>query len=230
MKLLNEKTKRLTSKIGVWGLALILMTLVAIPATAFAAVDKHAVAQEQKSDDENEKVDAAQAATAKITKKQAADIAIAANKGATMVGVELENDHGMLVYAVDLKTADGNVMEAKVDAMSGVILATETNTEDDNEKNDRKGNDAEEVGDSAKEAEDDAALAGKAALTVEQANETALTANPGATVIKTGLGDENSTVIYEVKITTADGKKAEVKVDANTGKILPEDNDNETND
>lgn len=77
------------------------------------------------------------------------------------------------------------------------------------------------------EANDDAALAGKATLTVAQANDIALAANPGATIVKTKLGDENGTIIYEVLIKTADGKIAEIKVNVTNGGILPEDNDHE---
>lgn len=76
----------------------------------------------------------------------------------------------------------------------------------------------------AKEADEDedvAALAGKATLTEQQAIDAALAANPGATVVSVKLGDENGVVIYEVEIADGNG---EIKVDANTGTILPEDN------
>lgn len=230
MKHLNEKAQQIAKKIGVWGIVLVLIAAIGIPTTVFAvAAANKSPSQEQKEYDErDEEVDAQQAATVKITQGKAAEIAAAANDGSTLIAVELEKDGGKLVYAVDLKTSEGNAIEVTVDAMSGDILGTDANPEGDNQdENDE--NDAEEA-DEADEANDDVALAGKAKLTVDQAKEIVLVANPGATIMKTELGDENGTIIYEVKIQTKGSKKVEVKVDANNGSILPEDNENEDND
>jgi len=223
MKHLTEKVQQITKRFGIWVMVLALAGAIGIPTTAFAvtAANNSAPVQAQKADDD-EKVDAQQAATVKITQDQAAEIAISDNEGATLIGVELEKDNGKLVYAVDLKTAEGNAIEVTVDAMSGDILGTDTDPEGDN-KDENDENDANE-------ADDDAALAGKAELTADQANEIALAANPGATIIKTVLGDENGNIIYEVKIETKDGRGSEVKVDAKNGSVLPEDNDNDDND
>src|SRR5262245_10970311 len=69
------------------------------------------------------------------------------------------------------------------------------------------------------EAADAAALASKGTITAEQAKAVALAANPGATVVKAELDDENGTVVYSVKLNTG----ADVKVDAQSGKILSTD-------
>ena len=75
---------------------------------------------------------------------------------------------------------------------------------------------AEPAETSVSETDETAALAGQAKLTVEQAQAAALAAYPGATVVKTDLGDENGTITYNVEM--SDG--AEVKIDANSGAML----------
>lgn len=61
-----------------------------------------------------------------------------------------------------------------------------------------------------------AALAARARITIEQAKAAALAANPGATVVKAGLDNENGVPVYSVELSTG----ADVKVDAGTGAIL----------
>jgi len=69
------------------------------------------------------------------------------------------------------------------------------------------------------EAADAAALARKATVTADQAKVTALTANPGATVVKAELGDENGVSLYSIELSTG----ADVKVDAQSGTIVSTD-------
>ena len=71
-----------------------------------------------------------------------------------------------------------------------------------------------------------------AKLTPAEAASAALAAYPGGTVTGTpALEDEDGVAVYEVHITAVDGKKYDVKVDANTGKILKsEADDNEDKD
>lgn len=66
------------------------------------------------------------------------------------------------------------------------------------------------------EADEAAALQSKANITSAQAEAAALAANPGTTVVKTGLDNENGVLVYSVELTN--GK--DVKVDAGNGKIL----------
>jgi uncharacterized membrane protein YkoI len=66
------------------------------------------------------------------------------------------------------------------------------------------------------EADEAAALADSATITPEQAKAAALEANPGATVVKVELGNENSALVYEVELDNG----LEVKVDAGNGAIL----------
>ena len=73
--------------------------------------------------------------------------------------------------------------------------------------------------DSQSESADAAALAGLAKITVEQAQAAALAANPGATVVKAELGDENGSLVYSVELSNG----SDVKVDADNGAILATD-------
>ena len=66
------------------------------------------------------------------------------------------------------------------------------------------------------EANESAALQGKATITAADAEAAALAANPGATVVKTELDNENGALVYSVELSNG----ADVKVDAGTGGIL----------
>jgi hypothetical protein len=66
------------------------------------------------------------------------------------------------------------------------------------------------------EADESAALQGKATISSADAEAAALAANPGATVVKTELDNENGALIYNVELSNG----ADVKVDAGNGAIL----------
>jgi uncharacterized membrane protein YkoI len=66
------------------------------------------------------------------------------------------------------------------------------------------------------EADEAAALQAKATITSAQAEAAALAANPGTTVIKTELDNENGVLVYSVELSNG----LDVKVDAGNGKIL----------
>ncbi|HUV91614.1 MAG TPA: PepSY domain-containing protein [Anaerolineales bacterium] len=61
-----------------------------------------------------------------------------------------------------------------------------------------------------------AALQGKVTLSVADAETAALAANPGATVVKTELDNENGALVYSVELSNG----ADVKVDAGNATIL----------
>lgn len=96
---------------------------------------------------------------------------------------------------------------------------TDTETQDDGvnstASNDQETADANEAN-GLSEADESAALASQAKISVEQAKSAALAANPGTTVVKAELGDENGTITYSVELDNG----ADVKVDANTGAVL----------
>jgi uncharacterized membrane protein YkoI len=81
------------------------------------------------------------------------------------------------------------------------------------------------VADSGTENEaDDAALAGLAKISPDQAKAAALAAVPG-TAGKVELENEDGNVVFGVEVTTAGGSKMDVKVDAGNGKVLAQEPD-----
>jgi len=105
-------------------------------------------------------------------------------------------------------------------ASTSVQESTDTSeTEDVNDVEEPE--DAEEPEDSANEAAEDAALVGTAKVSESDALAAAEKAYPGYTFVSNGLENENGTTVYGM-IGTKSGKSIEVKVDAATGSILPE--------
>jgi len=66
------------------------------------------------------------------------------------------------------------------------------------------------------EADEAAALQAMATITSAEAEAAALAANPGTTVVKTELDNENGVLVYSVEL----GNGMDVKVDAGNGEIL----------
>ena len=69
------------------------------------------------------------------------------------------------------------------------------------------------------EVDESAALQSQATITVDQARQAALAANPGTTVTKAELGNENGSLVYDVELSNG----MDVKVDAGNGQILATD-------
>ena len=76
-------------------------------------------------------------ALAKLTFDQAVQKALEAVQG-QVLKTELENENGFLVYGVEVVTADKAVMDVKVDAGSGKVLAM------DRDKSDEKNHESKE--------------------------------------------------------------------------------------
>lgn len=70
----------------------------------------------------------------------------------------------------------------------------------------------------------DAALAGLAKISPDQAKASALAAVPG-TAGQVELENEDGNVVFGVEVTTANGTRMDVKVDAGNGKVLAQDAD-----
>jgi uncharacterized membrane protein YkoI len=70
--------------------------------------------------------------------------------------------------------------------------------------------------DGMSETDEATALASMATITVDQAKATALAANPGTTVIKAELDNENGVLVYSVELSNG----SDVKVDAGNGTVL----------
>ncbi len=77
------------------------------------------------------------------------------------------------------------------------------------------------------EADESAALESLASITADDASQSALATNPGATVNDVQLGNENGSVVFEVDMTDASGAAIEVKVDAGNGAVLAQESGDE---
>ena len=71
-------------------------------------------------------------ALAKITMDQAVQKALATVQG-QVLKTELEDENGFLVYGVEVVTADKSIVDVKVDAGSGTVLAQEQDKFDESE-------------------------------------------------------------------------------------------------
>ncbi len=174
-----------------------------------------------------------------ISATDAEAAALAANPGTSVVENELEKENGVLVYSIELS----NGTDVEVDANTGEILQTAADDEDNQkESEDQDSAENESVADvdeqdeideqqpqyngsiqldenqnqDMSEADEAAALQAKATISAAEAEAAALAANPGATVIKTELENENGSLVYSVELSNG----SEVKVDAGTVKIL----------
>jgi len=77
---------------------------------------------------------------AKISMDQAVQIALASVQG-QVLKTELEDENGFLVYGVEVVTADKSIVDVKVDAGSGKVLAMERNNADDEDHDSGEDND-----------------------------------------------------------------------------------------
>ena len=75
---------------------------------------------------------------------------------------------------------------------------------------------AQNQDDSLSESQESAALQAQATITASEAENAALNANPGTTVVKSELDNENGTLVYSVELSSG----MDVKVDAGNGSIL----------
>ena len=71
------------------------------------------------------------------------------------------------------------------------------------------------------EADESAALEGLAAISASEAEAAALAANPGTSVVKTELDNENGVVVYSVELNNG----ADVKVDAGNAAVIHTESD-----
>jgi len=147
-------------------------------------------------------------AKAKITEKQAIDIALQHVKGQEN-GTELENEDGVVVYAVEVKDEQGKLSDVKVDAQTGAVVKIDQNDQDKAEG---------EVSD--KETNDDGAgnEADSVKITKEEAANIALHEVSGK-VTEVDVEKDSDEAVYSVTIQTNQGKQ-EVKIDAETGKVV----------
>jgi|SRR3954453_20720909 uncharacterized membrane protein YkoI len=158
--------------------------------------DKPAQAQEANEDQSQANL----VKQAKISEEAATKTALEKVPG-TVNEVELEDEDGTIVYGFEIVSKDGSQQEVKIDAQTGKVVKVEADNVEEND------------------AQDQAQLAKQAKITEEAATKTALEKVPG-TVHAVELEDENGTIVYDVEINSTDGSKQSVKVDAQTGKVV----------
>ncbi|MEP6774026.1 MAG: PepSY domain-containing protein [Chloroflexota bacterium] len=145
---------------------------------------------------------------AAITRAQAEQTALAASPGSTIDHSSLQDQNGTAVYDVDFTNGGGVV----VDANTGAVIATEAAGAD---KGGNRGPGGGRGGHGG--GADQAALAAKATVTQQQAEQTALTTSPGNTVDHSRLGqDASGTIFWDVDFANGGG----VVVNAQTGAVI----------
>jgi uncharacterized membrane protein YkoI len=83
----------------------------------------------------------AQVAAASITLDQATDTALAANPGSELLEADLDGNGANVRFEVELRLADGQIVEVQIDALTGDIIATvpEDAADDDDGDGDDQG-------------------------------------------------------------------------------------------
>jgi uncharacterized membrane protein YkoI len=151
---------------------------------------------------------------AKLSSNEAEAIAVKAVPG-TVKDSELEDEDGTVVYGVEVHTADGKVKDVKVDAKTGKVVKVDQDGQDENGSSEHAdAPDKDNINNLKKEAK----------LSSNEAKAIAVKKVPG-TVKDAELEDEDGTVVYGVEVHTADSKVKDVKVDAQTGKVVKVDQD-----
>ncbi|HEY4552835.1 MAG TPA: PepSY domain-containing protein [Bacillaceae bacterium] len=139
----------------------------------------------------------------RISMEDASDIAIKA-AGGKVESIELEKEHGRLVYDIDMsEQSDDDDVEVKVDAVTGEIIKLEKDRDHDDDRH-----------------------VSNMEVTKEQAIQIALADSPGK-VVETEFDKDDA--CYEIEIKTDSGE-VELKIDAHSGKIVEKDTDHDDND
>ena len=191
------------------------LTVAVLTGGVFASVTAFANEKPVKQEVQNEQQESANLAKqAKITEAESRAIALQKVPGA-VTDVELEDEDGTIVYGVEVQAKDGSKQDVKVDAQTGEIVKVDNGDEGENgqEENDQEENDKQEQAKLAK-------------ITEAESKAIALQKVPG-TVTEVELEDEDGTIIYGVEVQVKDGSKQDVKVDAQTGKIVKVENDDQ---
>ncbi|MFF3781432.1 PepSY domain-containing protein [Streptomyces sp. NPDC001933] len=173
----------------------------AATAVAFANDDSH---------DREVRSSVANDGTARVDVKDAVAAAVEAVPG-TVTEAELDDEDGGLVWELDVYGSDKVWHDVTVDAGNGKVLAKHTSDDDDDHGDDR-----------------DRHAPRSAAVSLDSAVDAALKANPG-TVTSVDLDDHDGrsgkALHWEVDVRGKDGKRHELNVDANTGKVTADRSD-----
>jgi len=150
---------------------------------------------------------------AKISYQDAVKTALAKTPGGVLE-VELEDEHGYLVFCVEIVTEKGEVLEYVIDAGSGKVLGIEK--EDDKDDCD----DEEEMKPgSIRVSYNSLDYPKMAKISFDQAVKTAMDQVDGMFLAAELEGDDGI-LVWEVVVVTSKKAVMEVEIDAATGKIL----------
>lgn len=93
--------------------------------------------QVQEVEGESEQQEAARLADlATVSPAEAEKAALAEVPGGKVVSSEVGDENGSLIWEVEVTKADGSMVEVKVDAGAGTVLAQEADDEDEQDEND----------------------------------------------------------------------------------------------
>ena len=146
-----------------------------------------------------------------IDAARAVEIAVAA-VGGTLVEVERDREDGVDVYGVELRQADGRILDVHVDAVSGAVLRVEDEWRDDDDDGDDR--------DDWDDREDERAWSGVTdAISSDAAARIAREAVGGGDVVEVERDEHRGRAIWEVSLREG-GRTTEVYVDAVSGEVL----------
>ncbi|MED4012886.1 PepSY domain-containing protein [Priestia aryabhattai] len=152
----------------------------------------YAMTDQSKSNDKKQ--------TTTIEEAKAKDIALQKTDGGDITNIQLAVDDGVKQYEVDI-TKGNKEYDVDIDSSSGKIIEFDEDQKDDD---DEKEENLQNI---------------SPAVSLDQAIKTALKSAKG-TVNETDLDQENSRLVYEIEIDTADKREATVSVDAKNGDVI----------
>jgi uncharacterized membrane protein YkoI len=170
-----------------------------------AATDSASGSKTSRANKSEQQLDIATTKTT-VSAEQAKQTALASVQGSTFSSIELENEHGTIVFEVVINNGS-TTQEITVDATTGAII-----------QNTRGDRGAKRTGAKATEEQLDIATT-KTTVSADQAQQTALASVPGSTFSSIELENEHVTVVFEVVIQNGSTTQ-EIKVDATTGAII----------
>ena len=151
---------------------------------------------------------------AKIGYQDAMNTALKKTPGG-ILELELESEHGYLVFCVEIVTDKGELIEYQIDAGNSAILSVEE--EDDEDKDEEE---AEMKSGTLKVSCSPLEYPKLAKIKPVQAIETAMSQIPGSKLLALELEGDDGILVYEVVLVTSGRSLMDVEIDAGTGAII----------
>lgn len=142
-----------------------------------------------------------------IDATRAVEIAVAA-VGGTLIEVERDREYGVDAFEVELRQADGRILDVYVDAVSGAVLLVEEERRDDDDRDDLDDRDDERAWSGVSDA-----------ITSDEAVGIARGAIGGGELVEVERGEERGRAVWEVELLEG-GRVTEVSVDVVSGAVL----------